>query len=536
MKKIKTKNGCYYAFRGDPGWEKISNFNIEIKHKLIYKDEVKREIVFTSRGNETKPFILESECMATIAGFKAFCLKKGDYLFEGSSSDLSEIWKLEFESKEDEPKVYLIDGGGYIKEQKVWLFENMAIKGKKVVIPDGNGIFWVKRGKGLKINPLSAGRPLPKLKKITEGFDIKKEISIAEEALNRNIGGFNGSIIIGYIVASVYSRIIYRNLGFFPILFAYGKYQNFFGFDMSYATSAQENTQTGISRLLNYYSHIPVWIDEYRNSDKIKRMSGYFRNVYNKVTPVKAKREETGIRDVQVYGNLVLSGEEMPLDPALRSRCFPVNLSSKSRKDDMYSRVLKLSRDFSKITYSLIKDINKENATELIRSIHRIKDGYISQSIDSRQAEVFAVIVSGRKFLEKYASLCNGFDEWIISQLKNENKRREEESPLNIFWETVEGLISKGSIQKGLHIQHDKKTWKIYIWFAELYREYEKETRFKKDETVKSRQAILDQLAEEPYCIYKNKSKRISGATRSCVVLDYRKSPENIQRLARRPI
>lgn len=246
MSEINEKKSCYYTFR-DEGWVEISNFIIRIKYKLIYEDEVKREIVFESKNIETKPFTLDPSSMS-LQAFKTFCLSKGDYIFEGNGSDLVEIWKQEFEENEDAPKVYLVNEVGLVEKHRVWLFENMAIKGKKIILPDDNGIFWINKDKGLKIKPLSAGRAMPKLKKTPKDFDIGEEVFLVEKVLNENIGGFGGSIILGYIVANVYSFFLYKKFKFFPILFVYGKYQSgknifcelvvkFFGLNMNYASS-----------------------------------------------------------------------------------------------------------------------------------------------------------------------------------------------------------------------------------------------------------------------------------------------------------
>jgi len=351
MKKIKINKGCYYAYRMVTlGYEKISNFTINIKYSLHYKEEWKRQITLISDDAETQPFTLESEKMASAHAFKALCLKKGNFFFEGKTNDLDEIWKMELSKNEDEPEVYLVDEVGYVKGHKTWLFENLAIKNKRIILPDENKVFWLKDSYGLQILPLSIGRQMPKLKETEKGYDLRRELKLAEDALNKNLGGFKGSLLIGYIVANIYSRYFFRKYGSFPILFAYGKYQSgknifcgllmkFFGLDQNFATSAQENSQTGVSRLLSYYSCLPIWIDEYRNSDRVKGMSGFFRNVYNKISPVKSKKEEYGTRDVILKGNLILSGEEMPIDTALRTRCIPVNLTSKERDDSLYNEV-----------------------------------------------------------------------------------------------------------------------------------------------------------------------------------------------------
>jgi hypothetical protein len=545
MEKIKIIDGCYHAYNtAKEEYEKISNFTIKIKYILHHKGEWKRQIILISDDTETYPFTLESKEMAAAVAFKTLCLKKGDFFFEGKTNDLDEIWKMELSKNKSLQEVYLIDGVGYIKSHNTWLFKNLAIKDREIISPDENKIFWLEDGYGLKVLPLSYGQQLPKLKKPGKGYDLSGQLKLAEGMLNKNLGGFKGSLLIGYVVATIYSRDFYRRYHCFPILFSYGKYQsgknvfcgllmNFFGLGQNFATSAQENTQTGVSRLLNYYSYLPIWIDEYRNSDKIIGAGGFFRNVYNKVGSTKAKKEEYGNRDVKIKGNLILSGEEMPIDNALRSRCVPVILTSKERDDSLYNKVLKLSSNFSKITFLLIKKSGSESAKKFLRIADEIKETFVSENIKPREAENFAAIIAGRKFLDKYLPYDDSFEKWMLSLVKTESKRREEESPVVVFWETIEGLISKRVVTKSGHILLDRKEGKIYFWFAELYRAYEKDIRIRKNTTIRSRQAILDQMSEEPYFIKKNKVKRINGTLRTCIVLDYEKCPKNIKEIAK---
>lgn len=539
MEKIKIKNGCYYAYRIG-GYEKISNFIINIKHTLHYKNKRKRQITLINGDFETEPFIIESKNMTNARTFQSLCLDMGNFIFEGNTIDMKEIWKLEFAKNVDEPEVYLIDEVGYIREHKTWLFENIAIRKKRVIFPDNNGVFWLKDNYGLELFQMV--KQMPKLEVPEDEYDLASHLKIVEDTLNRNLGGFKGTLLIGYIVATIYSMHILKKFDSFPILFAYGKYQsgksvyckllmNFFGLDKKSAISAQESSQTGVSRFLSYFSFLPIWIEEYRNSEKIMGSSSFFRNVYDKTGSMKAKKEEFGIREVELKGHLLLSGEEMPLDTALRSRCIPVNLSSKERDNKLYSQVLNLSKNFSKITFSLIRQFDKESSIEYLKIVNELKDFYLNEKIEDRQAEVFATVVAGRKFLDRYVPYNSRFEKWMLNLVQKENKRREEESPVTVFWETIESLISKEEIKKFHYIELDKKTGLAYVWFAGLFAEYEKGIRLRKNISF-TRQTILDQMSEESYFVAKNKSKRINGQTRTCIILDYKKCPKNIKVIA----
>lgn len=546
IQKIKVIEGRYHAYRmATQVYEKISDFTINLKHIEFYKGEWRRQITLLRDGIETEPFTLETEKMTSAHAFKNLVLKKGEYSFKGTTEDFEEIWNMEKSKNKDIPIVELIDEIGFVKDHKTWLFENLAIKDRKLILPDDNGIFWLKKGDGLNILQLAYGRKMPKLEEPETGFNLSEQLKLSENALNQNLGGFKGSLLLGYIVATIYSRCFFWKYNFFPILFLYGRYESgknvfcglimkFFGLDQNSASSIQEDSQSGISRLLNYYAYLPVWIDEYRNTDKVRAMSGFLRNAYNKVSPTKATRKDFGTREVELKGNLILSGEEMPIDSALRSRCIPVTLTSKERDDSLYKKVMRLSKNFSKITFSLIKKFDKENRIEYLKIVSQLREFFISENIKPRQAENFAAVVAGRKLLDKYISYDENFEKWMLDLVKKEKKKAEEETPVTIFWETIEALISKGEINnKTNYIKLDKESGLVYIWFAGLFKEFEKDIRFRKNISITSRQTILDQMSEEPYFIERKKSKRIYGQTRTCIILDYDKCPRKVKEMAK---
>jgi hypothetical protein len=65
--------------------------------------------------------------------------------------------------KESEPKLYLIDVGACIEEQNL-LFNNTAIKSKKIIKPDKYGVFWINKRKILKVNLIIFWKTAAKLK------------------------------------------------------------------------------------------------------------------------------------------------------------------------------------------------------------------------------------------------------------------------------------------------------------------------------------------------------------------------------------
>jgi len=525
-----------YLSEKDEVIKPITNFLIDIVNRIVHEDgTVKREVQLKNEVEVSELFVLEPSNMPTAKDFSKFCFSQGNFIFKGSTKELNELWDYLF-SKDTGRKIYLLMQVGYIAKFDLYLFDNIAIKNSEVIVKDKNGVFWLNELLGIKIDPISKYRILPRIKIPEKDFNFLEYINNVISALNRNVGGYKGSLVIGYIVATIYSFEIHRRFGFFPILFIYGKFKSgknimcslimeFFGLKDS-ETSIHENSQTAVSRLLSFISYLPNWIDEYKASDKkIKAMDGFFRSAYNKVSPIKALKDDTGIREIPVRGNLILSGEEMPTDPALRSRCFPINLSMQERKDEVYPEVIEMSKDFSEITSHLILNKSQENIKNLLNLISDNKSRFISAGFDSRQAEVYSVIASGYEFLYK----DEGFMNWLENLMKQESEKREEESTVNNFWSDVEGILKTERLSSRDYFSISRKQNKVYIWFAELYRIVERSYRQRKSDFLVSKQTILDQLSEEPYFVDKGITKMIGEDRRNCIVLDLEKSPDCIK-------
>jgi len=525
-----------YLSEKDSAIKIISNFLIDIVNRIISEDgTIKREVRLKNEGETSELFKLEPENMPTDRDFRKFCFSRGNFIFKGSTKELNELWEYVF-SKDTGKKIYLIKQVGYVVRFDLYLYENIAIKNAKVFEKDENDVFWLDGFTGVKIDPISKERILPKLKIPGSEFNLDEYIHKVTSILNRNLGGYKGSVIIAYIVATVYSYEIYKKFGFFPILFVYGKLKSgknivcgfimdFFGLRES-ETTLQEDSQTAISRLLNFCGGLPAWFDEYKASNqKIKLVDGFFRSVFNRVTPIKVTKEDYGIREVPIKGNLILSGEEMPTDHALRTRCISINLSERERKDEFYPEVLRLSGDFSKITAKLILTKNEESINRLLESIEKNKQYFKNFKIDARQAEVYAVISSSYEFLVEDIS----FKSWFEKQMIAESEKRSEESTVNNFWSDAEGLLKTKGLDPRNYFSLSRKQNKVYVWFAEIYRIVEENYRHRKFDSLVSKQTILDQLAEEPYFIAKGKTEMVGEDRRSCIILDLEKSPDSIK-------
>lgn len=519
----------------------LSNFIIQIKNRFITTETQLREVCFVNIAGETsKPFILEPGQMVSVQKFKEFCISKGNFIFEGTESDLLELWKFEF-AKDQGKLIFQPDHLGYLAEHNSWLFGNMAIKDEEIIAPDESGIFWIGN-QGFKPIPLNMVgenvEGLPAVVKLPED-ETNCLLAYALANLKENIGGYQAWLALGWVKACIYSAEIFDYFKFFPFLFLYGKHQSgkntlarwllaFFGLSDADGESISESTQTGISRRLSYFSSMPVWLDEYRNDKKVTRLDGFLRNVFNRIGAVKGIKKEFGTRGVTVRATLILSGEQLPEDPGLRSRCIPIQLKKKDRKDDLYNWINNSSDKFSSITLKWILEKNEEGVKSLLDDIEALKDELTGKhGLDTRLAEVYAIPIGAFLSIHK----DQGFFDWAINEANRDKQSKEEEQILNRFMDDIEALVRKGEIPEQ-YFEVDQFKGEIKLYFNGIHNIWQKDFRLRTGENPFPRQTILDHLREEEYFVEYDRCY-IHGKQQRALVLDLNKAPDSLKSLSK---
>ena len=526
---------------GEEKFVPLSNFIIRIKNRFVTTETQLREVCFVNvEGETSKPFILEPGQMVSAQRFKEFCISKGNFIFEGNDSDLVELWKYEF-IKDEGKLIFQPDHLGYLVEHDMWLFGNIAIKAGETIAPDETGIIWIG-SQGFKPLPLNVvGDNIENLPTVTQLPQDETDHLLAQTlaSLKENIGGYQGWLAIGWIKACVYATEIFHRFKFFPFLFLYGKHQSgkntlarwllaFFGLSDTDGESISESTQTGISRRLSYFSNMPVWLDEYRNDKKVIKLDGFLRNVFNRIGAVKGIKKEFGTRGVTVRATLILSGEQLPQDPGLRSRCIPIQLKKRDRKDELYNWINNASDKFSAITLKWVVEKNDQSVKNLLADIETLKDELTSKcELDTRLAEVYAVPIAAFLSIKKDEE----FYKWAIEEAKRDKQSKEEEQILNRFLDDFEALVRKGDIPEGYY-EVDQFKGEIRLYFSGIYNIWQKDFRLRTGENPFPRQTILDHFKEEEYYIECDR-RYIHGKQQRALVLDLDKSPDSLKNLSK---
>lgn len=533
---VRREFNRYVATRhkgGESYEETISNFVINIKSSFFTPEGVIRNVELVNEyGEVSAVFPLEPQNMAGINEFKKFCFSKGNYVFEGTSQDLLNIWKLEF-LRDTGELIYMPDRIGRISKD-LWLFGNLAVYKGKTYRPDNDGIIWID-GKGYKPQSLQIGArgesiedAIPSLRETPVNI-----VDIAEK-LRQSVGGYEAYMGIGWVIATIFSEDIFQQYKCLPILFPHGKRESgkstfmrwimaFFGIEND-GVGLSETSQNYIARALSYYSSLGVWFDEYRNEARIIQKDGFFRSAYNRQLSGKGTATAFQARGFSVHATVAISGEELPKDNGLFTRCIPLQISAYKRDRTWYDWLNTNKERFSGFVYWLITNYERLKP-QILANIAELKQALLALDVSDRTAENWAICAGA---FDTVVLQDAEFIRWVGETCKEIKQAGEEEHMLNQFWEDVSVLCSQGELGlRDMKVENGN----LYVWFSSVYDTWAVHFKKKTGREPFDKQSIMKYLQEEPYYQGIN-NRRLKGTQRRCVVIDVDKANEIIKEIA----
>lgn len=531
---LRIEFGRYVATRGfgkREHDEEISNFVVKIIaiHDTI--EGIIREVIFVNReGEHSRSFSLPAESMGNEA-FRTFCLNVGNYIWKGRQEDISILWEEEFLNSDETRLIVEPDQVGWIEDEKIWVFGNVAFNTAEMR-PDENGIFWMEK-KGIKPVPLgittgkniiSEGVPYLSLK---DSFDREE----AKLKLTETIGAMEAAKCLGWIASVPYMEEIFKAWGCFPFLFLTGKTGSgkstvaewlcyFLGVERT-GMMLPHTTATAIQRALAYYSSLPVFLDEYRNTQKIIEKTEFLRNAYNRQAAGKSLWKNFGLRMAKVRGTLIVAGQETPIDSALLSRSIIVEILQAKRRENHFSW---WTREKPKFSSFLLNVLRKKRVDDFLKVMEISKDFFTKRGIDDRTAINYSIIVAG------FGIEWNGdkqFAEDMIKHVDITAESMKEESEISVFLSDLCVLKFNGALKDDF--------WKVegeylYIYFQGLYNIWAKDCQQRGVDVLKF-SSMMSYFKEESGFLDGSARTRIKGQQCRCVKFFLTKISENISML-----
>lgn len=516
--------------------EVISNFTLKILARHETNEGIVREVVLVDEfGKHSKSFALPSEPMVKRDSFANFVMNKGNYIWRGTNDDLVKIWQGLF--LEDDGK-YIVepDHIGWLPDENIFLFGNVAFDAKgNELTPDKHGIFWREKH-GIKPIPISVSSGKGS---INEGIPIISDFNLDIKDVHKRfvdtIGLYEANMLLGWIAAVIYMEEVFKVCNCFPFLFVTGRRgsgkstvaewaMNCFGIETG-GKMASDTTPVAIQRYLSYYSSLPVFIDEYRNTKNITYKNGFLRNVYNRQSAGKGIKASFGVREGKVRGTLLISGEETPEDNALLTRCVVVNVIMKNRADNHFNWFQTHKSALSNITYRLIANKSK-NIDQFMENLSGGKDFFIKNGLDDRMAINYSTIGSGYSML--FGDLPVDFRNYLAQESQKVKCEYDKEHAMQVFWEDLLALQSSGKLRETMWARDYDK---IYLYFNGLYSIWASDYRSVHGIEPFKAGAIKRYLEEEPGFLEIDVQKKIGKYNRRCVVFSLENAPAELLNL-----
>lgn len=524
---------------GKKEWDEvISNFVIRIVATHVTSEGIVREIQFTNEFGETSRMVpISAGDMPRADSFSAFCLSHGNYIWRGTKEDLSTIWEAEFLDN-DGRFIIEPDHIGWIDSEKVWLFGNVAIRPDGTELrPDKNHVFWTEK-RGLK--PVALGVTSGR-SSIEEGIPYLHlgafDVSEVKEKLADTITREKALLALGWISSIPFMEEIYELYGCFPFLFVGGKKGSgkstisewiisFFGLENA-GKMISETTQVGIQRYLSYYSCMPLFLDEYRNSKQIEMKNGFLRNAYNRQSAGKGIKANFGLREAKIRGTLLICGEDIPNDSALRSRCIELYASQAEKKKDHFTWFMANKGKFSSHIYQILKQRGKLLGT-FLKELEENRQFLSEEGRDPRFCINYAVIATACSVV--LGESDKDFASWILSQALQAQKESESSHIVTQFLDEMLYLRHTKKITED-YFDYDPATKQIFLWFDGVYNEFSEHYYRINRENSFSKDAIRKYLKEEECCVSASQIHRWKAGRKRCMIFDYEKAPESLKSL-----
>jgi hypothetical protein len=511
----------------------ISNFVIDITATYFDKaaDQIKREIIITNEfGDKTKPRIIDPVQMSSVAGFKTFCYSQGNFMYYGNEKNLMEIWESEFASDEGN-SIYEIDHIGRIdiidefNKQDMWITKNILFCEEQEIHADDNGIFWVG-DKGIRYLSLDTSNDnmdssvcqTPEIR--TQELDLKEVCYHMTKLV-----GESGKLLIGWAVFSLIRPYLKRFNDVTPYPFLYGEKQTgkttacqilmaLFGLP-DFGTTFTDITKVAITRLMAYYSYIPVWIDEFSNDHRVQSYEPHLKSVYNRMPVMKGTRAAFGLASYPIRSGLLMSGETIPTMDAVKQRSvlLPMRIDRNSSASLRWLETNK--KELSYFAYYVIKNrrkLAKEADAHISKYYDAISD--LEGIDDIRIPKHFSLFAGCYKAL--MPEIDAPFNKWMVGII-DKQKVFTKNDEIFQFFEDMTVLYVDRTINDNYVAFEKIDGYECGVmWFNGIYDKWKE--KYGKVKEIHARESLREAMKSRSY-FWKEKRTRVKGEQRPCIII-----------------
>lgn len=341
--RLLEKRGIYVYLTEEAGAREVSNFTAEYGGTRAHPDGTRTWVLdLTNSDGDTASLEVGGRDVADSKRFRAACTAKGKFFWSGRDQAIEDLFHLVLPP--DERVVHMRPRSiGWDEQLRHWLFTNCAVDDAgRITEYDADGSIVLD---GRRYAMIDDGGDLPEAHFAAGGTTWDKgALHDLARKLAENFDSDDVVLALAWMCAVVLKPWLFQINRTFPILFVFGRKGSgktrllqwltriFFNHDVGGTeTLIGQNSAAFIRNRASQLSYLPLWLDEYRNSEASARHLDVLRGIYD--------HSGAGISSAQVGANkffrlrcaLAVSGEDEPDDPtgALNERMVSVRIPDK---------------------------------------------------------------------------------------------------------------------------------------------------------------------------------------------------------------
>lgn len=545
--------------QGERKLVRLSNFTIQLRNIFLRGDgERTREIVIVRRdGAKSSPMLVTSEMKVSLKAFKEAVANAIDATFYGGEMDLMEMWDYVY-AKGCDRLVHIPSEIGHLQEDRGgWLFRDCYVTANgSVISPDKEGVMWVN-GNSTGVKPMSVqlkrkanSSTTLDIPGLMTGLSSEERRAFRVEFYKqfcRNIGDVGLAVaMLAWSKANAFSHRIFSRYKFFPFLYIWGRHGkgktsvtkwllNLYGMaDAGATTIGQLGSGAGFSRMMAYFSSLPLLVDEMRADRVAQEFYGVFRAWYNRQSRNMGSREDsTQIVTQEIKSNLIFCGQDIFTDPATRSRCIEIEMPGAGRELQKSYVWIETNQEYLRsIGFSWVLEAMNNDDLKMFQRMFDIEKEIMERSTcDNRVAKQWSIIGYFSEGILEELNVEFDLMSFLAASCGMRYEQQRQDDIVNRFFSLVEGLQAMERTEIcGDHIRVEGEI--VHVWIMELLRICRSHRSGSEGEAF-TKNAIHSALRDEDY--YVGTSTKPMGrfnVQRRVVSLHYTKGPEALKNIA----
>jgi len=528
----------------------VTNYTYDVLHEVRTASGIHRVVeLHGANGEISEQIDFSPKDLTNFQDHMQKVVSAGGYTFKGGPADLQDVVNHHLIGQ-TQTRIWSPSYIG-LQDEGVWLFGNCGVDKMGVVTPIKEGTVTM-HGKTYTPRDVMVGEgddgriarmPNPDHETgVPDGY--KRRIM---DLLTHAFGTWKVLLCLGWIASGWCSNAIYSRWGFYPMMFVVGKRNSgkstlaglmmkaFGASDAEAGMSISTPTVVGMSRMLGWQSSLPQWYDDYRNSDKrVKSKDGLLLDVYNRHGAVKGTVNAGEVKSDTMRGYLLLSGEDVPSNNAVLTRCVTIQVSEFDRDSAdahrIYEELMEQSEYLSAMGLEMCTHYQSaDNRKKLIASAEVIGRNLIDKGVDMRYAINHAIMVAG--VLDYFGDVITQEEHaTILEELAGysveERQEIEEDHMVASFFSDMEHMITMKLIRNGVDFSH--KGDQLHIRFRNIHHAWAAYRRQHGLEEVINERTLMKYIEKEPYYVDKGRQATFNGSKLKTVLLDLSKMDNDL--------